>query len=70
MSTLASESGDLEWRVSRTCETGACITVARKGESVLFGNTANHAGSVAEYTIDEWRHFIAGVKLGDFDRIA
>ena len=70
MSTIASASGDLEWRVSRTCETGACISVARKGELVLIGNTANPAGPVAEYSVDEWRHFIAGVKLGDFDRIA
>ena len=70
MSIHASVSGDLEWRVSRTCETGACISVARKGEVVLIGNTTDPAGPVADYTVDEWRHFVAGVKLGDFDGIA
>ena len=65
-----SASGDLEWHVSRTCETGACIMVARKGELVVIGNTANPAGPVSEFTANEWRHFVAGVKQGDFDGIA
>jgi predicted secreted Zn-dependent protease len=70
MSTSASASGDLEWRVSRTCDTGACIKVARKGEFVVIGSTANPAESAGEFTADEWRHFVAGIKLGDFDGIA
>ncbi len=69
MSIYASAPGDLEWRVSRTCEGGACIKVARKGEFVVIGNTANLAGPVSEFTADEWRHFVAGIKLGDFDGI-
>jgi hypothetical protein len=70
MSTSASAPGDLEWRVSRTCDTGACIKVARKGESVVIGSTTSSADLVSEFTADEWRHFVAGVKLGDFDGIA
>jgi predicted secreted Zn-dependent protease len=61
---------DIEWLVSRTCEGGACVGVARRGEYVLIGNTSNHEGPVGEFTIDEWQQFLAGVKLGDFDRIA
>jgi len=64
-----SASGDLEWRVSRTCETGACIMVARNGEFVVIGNTASPAGPISKFTADEWRHFVAGVKQGDFDGI-
>ena len=61
--------GDLDWHVSRTCDGGACIRVARSGESVLIGNTASPDGRASEFTADEWRHFLAGVKSGDFDGI-
>jgi len=62
--------GDLDWHVSRTCDGGACIMIARHGESVLIGNTADQEGSVSIFTTEEWRQFVAGVKLGDFDHIA
>jgi predicted secreted Zn-dependent protease len=70
MSIHASAPGDLEWRVSRTCDGGQCIKVARKGELVVIGSTIQPAGPVSEFTVDEWRHFLAGAKLGDFDGIA
>jgi hypothetical protein len=44
--------------------------VARKGEFVVIGNTANRTGPISEFTADEWRHFVAGIKQGDFDGIA
>jgi len=61
---------DLEWRVSRTCESGACVMVARRGHAVLIANTSSPEGPISEFTTDEWRHFLAGVKLGDFDGVA
>jgi predicted secreted Zn-dependent protease len=70
MSTISSDAGDLDWRVSGTCEGGACVRVARRGEFVVIGNTNNAEGPVNEFTADEWRHFLAGAKLGDFDWIA
>ncbi len=42
--------------------------VARDGGKVIFGNTTE-SGSTIIYTANEWREFIAGVKLGDFDDI-
>jgi len=63
-------SGQLNWRISRTCDGGACVGVARRGESVLISNTSTPDGFVSEFTIDEWRQFLAGAKLGDFDGIA
>ncbi len=69
MSAYKSVSGNLDWHVSRTCESGACIRVARLGESVLIGNTNDPEGPVSEFTTDEWRQFLAGAKLGDFDGI-
>ena len=62
-------AGDLEWYVSRTCDTGACVKVARKGAVVVIGTTNNPDGPFNEFTIEEWRQFLAGVKLGDFDEI-
>lgn len=59
---------DLNWLISRTCEGGACIRVARLRDSVLLG-TINPEGPTVEFTVEEWRHFIAGAKLGDFDDI-
>jgi len=61
---------ELDWRVSRTCESGACIAVARQGESVLIRNSYIPDSPVSEFTAEEWRHFLAGVKLGDFDGIS
>jgi Domain of unknown function (DUF397) len=62
--------GDLDWRVSRLCDGGACVRVARRGNMVLIGNTNSPDGVVSEFTADEWRQFLAGAKLGDFDGIA
>jgi hypothetical protein len=36
----------------------------------LIGNTGNPEGPVGEFSMDEWRQFLAGVKQGDFDGIA
>ena len=65
-----SAPGDLKWHMSRTCDGGACVKVARDGDSVLFGTTSQPDGPVIAYTRAEWKEFIAGVKLGDFDDIA
>ena len=63
-------SGYITWRISRTCDSGACVGVARQGEVVFIRNTNNPEGPVSEFTTDEWRQFLAGAKLGDFDEIA
>jgi hypothetical protein len=59
---------DLNWLVSFSCEGGACVAVARKGDSVLI-RRINPEGPITEFTMEEWLHFIAGAKLGDFDDI-
>lgn len=70
MTLYPSAPGGLSWRVSRTCEGGACVMVARDGDSVVFGNTSQPEGPVFAYTRAEWKEFLAGAKLGDFDDIA
>jgi hypothetical protein len=69
MSTYTPTSGDFDWYVSSTCDGGQCIRVARQDQLVLIGNT-NQPDLITKFTIDEWRKFLEGVKLGDFDRIA
>jgi hypothetical protein len=69
MSTYKSAPGGLVWSVSRTCESGACVAVARSGESVFIGNSNNLEAPISEFTTDEWREFLAGAKLGHFDGI-
>jgi hypothetical protein len=61
---------NIVWRTSRTCDGGVCVGVARSGETVLISNTKNPDGPVCEFTVSEWRQFLAGAKLGDFDEIA
>jgi hypothetical protein len=70
MSTYVSAYGNLDWLVSRTCESGACVGVARQGDVVLVQNTSRPEGPICEFTPDEWRKFLDGAKLGDFDGIA
>lgn len=70
MSVNASATGDIKWRVSRTCESGACVMVARQGDFILLGNTSQPDGPLYTYTRSEWKEFLAGAKLGDFDDLA
>lgn len=70
MPSYESAADDLDWYVSRTCDNGQCVKVARAGEFIVIGNTTKPDGLVSEFTVAEWRHFLAGVKLGDFDAIA
>jgi|HubBroStandDraft_1064217.scaffolds.fasta_scaffold923331_2 predicted secreted Zn-dependent protease len=70
MTMYQSAPGDLNWRASSTCDGGACVMVARHGDSVMFGNTSQPGGPVYVYTEAEWKEFLAGVKLGDFDDLA
>jgi hypothetical protein len=70
MSADPAALGDLSWRVSSTCESAACVMVARRGEHVLVGSTSRPDGPVSEFTQDEWREFLAGAKSGDFDKFA
>jgi predicted secreted Zn-dependent protease len=68
MTANPSAEEGLSWRTSRTCDGGVCVNVARRGESVIFG-TGKPDGPTIAYTSTEWKEFIAGVKLGDFDDI-
>jgi len=61
---------NITWRKARACESGACVMVARQGESVLITSNADPESPVSVFTSEEWSVFIDGIKLGDFDDIA
>lgn len=69
MPVYSTAPGDLNWRAPRTCDSGACVKVARHGDWVVFGNTTEPGGPVIAYTKAEWDAFLIGVKHGDFDDI-
>jgi hypothetical protein len=41
--------------------------VAADDHTILIGNSRQPGGPVLEYTPDEWREFVTGIKKGDFD---
>jgi hypothetical protein len=41
MSSYQADQANLAWQVSRTCDGGQCIGVARTGDAVLIGNTSD-----------------------------
>jgi hypothetical protein len=69
MSIYSAVPGDVAWRISSFCDAGTCVGVARQGEFVIIGNTADPDGFASKFTVAEWRAFLAGAKLGDFDNL-
>jgi hypothetical protein len=59
--------GTMAWRVARSCQGGACVSVAPAEGMILIGNSKDPDGAAMSYTVDEWREFVTGVKNGDFD---
>lgn len=55
----------LSWRKSSRCESNACVEVAEAAESV---HVRDAAGSVVTFDLEAWRGFVAGVRVGEFDR--
>jgi len=47
-----------------------CVIVTRQGDSILIGNSGQPAGPFNSFSRAEWKEFLVGAKLGDFDEIA
>ena len=56
------------WRKSSRSQFNACVEVRFVGETVPVRNSRDPAGPVLVFTAPEWDAFVAGVKLGEFDR--
>ncbi|MFI6479853.1 DUF397 domain-containing protein [Nonomuraea sp. NPDC050663] len=58
----------LTWH-SASCNSGACIEVARSEDRVLIRDSKQANGTVLQFSEEEWTTFCAGVRSGTFDRI-
>jgi hypothetical protein len=45
----------------------ACVEVGFETSAVLMRDSKDRGGPVLCFTVAEWRAFVAGVKVGEFD---
>lgn len=57
------------WKKSSFCGESGCVEVAVSptGVHVRDSKQERASDSVLQFTADEWRAFVAGVKSGEFD---
>ena len=56
------------WRRSSRSQYNSCVEVRFVGDRVPLRNSRDPDGPVLVFTAPEWDAFVAGVKLGEFDR--
>ncbi|MFD1938222.1 MULTISPECIES: DUF397 domain-containing protein [Nonomuraea] len=66
-----SESAEFPWRKSTWSDGtgGGCVTVAHLGADCAISDSRN-PGPYVLVSLGSWRAFIAGVKKGEFGRVA
>jgi hypothetical protein len=65
--TMAELIERTSWRKALRCGSGACVEVAKVGESYLVRSSTAPQAGVLSFTAAEWVTFTAGVRDGDFD---
>ena len=55
------------WRTSTRSQDTNCVEVAYSGGEVRVRDTKNREAALVAVSPDDWRAFIAGVKVGEFD---
>lgn len=62
---------EVSWRKSSQSSQGNCVEVSQgHALGVLVRNSRDPEGSILSFTPSEWRAFVEGVKLGEFDEVA
>jgi uncharacterized protein DUF397 len=62
-------TGEPAWRVSRTCEGGACVQVGMAGEEILLRSAADPGGLRIAVSRGSWQEFVIRVRDGHFDSL-
>ncbi|MDH2428066.1 DUF397 domain-containing protein [Sphaerisporangium sp. TRM90804] len=58
----------LPWKTASACNNGACVEVAELPRGgVAIRDNKHDGGPVLEFTLEEFRSFVLGVKSGEFD---
>jgi hypothetical protein len=55
------------WYKSSASGAGECVEARIVGEYVHLRDSKNRPGSVLTFSHQEWRAFLAGVRLGEFE---
>lgn len=62
--------GNPNWRkASRSVNHGACAEVSNGGGAVAVRDSTDRQRSVALYSVDSWRAFVAAAKAGSYDSL-
>jgi hypothetical protein len=55
------------WRKSSASSAGECVEVSIGADRVRVRHSLDRRGPVLAFTHQEWRAFLAGVHVGEFD---
>lgn len=55
------------WRKSSFSGTGNCVEFAASEDFVLVRDSKDPQGSVLRFTLEEWRAFLKGASIGEFN---
>ena len=55
------------WRKSSASGSSGCVEVAATANEILIRDSKNRSGAILRFTEVEWRAFLAGVRMGEFD---
>ena len=61
------EKDDQGWHKSSASGDGTCVEVRIAADGVHIRDTKDRQGPALSFTLDEWRAFLTGVRLGEFD---
>jgi hypothetical protein len=64
------DAGQRPWRKSSHSHINGCVEVAPTPGGVAVRDSKDPNGPVLRYTHAEWAAFLAGVRDGEFDRMA
>jgi hypothetical protein len=65
---MSMKSTGLQWRKSSRCDTASCVEVAVTGTGIAMRDSKAPHQSHLELSRQDWKAFVAGLKLGEFDR--
>jgi hypothetical protein len=57
--------GTLKWRKARKCDGGACVEIAKLGETIMVRNSTT-PDEIISTSRDQWLHFLVWVREDSF----